>query len=614
MDGDIYTWAKSQETQYGLAIEVMENWSWCMKEHIRYSILLKHGKFIKSTNELETKNPNRNIVYPMLNTRYKAEDIDLKDVLIYVNDSEQYHLSFMVKKYHDEVYIDEHDLDTLFDELLEEKIDLGGTIVRKGRQGPVHEPLDSIAFCDQTDLNGGPIGFKTHFNPEELYAMADSGWGDSSKGATVTLDELVTLADEAKQQDANNGLKTQTPGKYIEVYRIHGVMPARWLKDNDQSKLKDNEKYVRQLHVIAFYKSKEGLDTGVTLYRAREYENPFKIHLSGTKLRNRALAYGGVEELFDPQIWTNYSEIRKKELLDALSKVIRWTNDENLASRNKISDLDNNEILTVRDGAQVGVLETPTVNVQLFNEWLLEWERTAQNTSGATDALLGKNPSAGTPFKLENLVTTQGQGLHDRRRGKFATFVAEMYRDWIIPDIAKEIANGTKFLATLSQDELEYVADCMVRSKTHDYVKERILSGQTVDDAQVEEFKQKVRDDFMRGGNKRFIEILKDEFKNVTIHVKVNVAGKQKDLEGTVDKLTNVLRFVFSTYDPQTKTFAALEDPKAMKVFNKLIEYSGLDPIDFGYAVAKPQPTQTLQPGATPAQSQPVLPANQPVA
>lgn len=602
MANNIYDFIKEQEIQYAQPIEVMENWPWNMKEHIRISMLMKHGKFVKGTNELENKNPNKNIVYPLLNLRYRAEDIDLKDVTLYIDNPDKYHLSFLIKKYHDDVYVREHDLDTFFDETKEEKIDLGGTIVRKGANGPLYEPLESIAFCDQTDVLSGPIGFKLFYSPEELYEKEKIGWGDEKYGATISVDELITLAEESKNYNANKGQKTKTPGKYIEVYRVHGSFSKQWLSDKDIKTVGEKERYVRQIHIVGFYKNKEGMDVGVTLYRAREYSNPFKAHLSGKKIRNRALAYGGVEELFDSQIWTNYSEIQKRNILDALSKVIRWTTDETLASRNKITDMENNEILTIREGAQIGTLEVPTANVSLFNEWLKEWEISAQGISGATDALMGKDPSSGSPFSLQALVVNQGLGLHEYRMGKFATFIAEIYNDWIIPDIKKEITRGKTFLASLSPDEMEYVADCVVRYETNKFVKKQVLSGKPITEMDREMYMQKVRDEFMRGGNKKFLQALKDEFKDVEIAVKVNVAGKQKDLALMVEKMVNIFRQVL--VNPQV-----LENPKAAKVFNKLIEYSGLDPIDFGYA------TQTLQSQSQPLQpvpqnALPTLPAN----
>ena len=56
--------------------------------------------------------PVKNITRPILNLQHRTEDIELKDVQIYVNDADKYHLSFLVKKYHDDVFVQENDLDT----------------------------------------------------------------------------------------------------------------------------------------------------------------------------------------------------------------------------------------------------------------------------------------------------------------------------------------------------------------------------------------------------------------------------------------------------------------------------------------------------------------------
>ena len=54
------------------------------------------------------------------------------------------------------------------------------------------------------------------------------------------------------------------------------------------------------------------------------------------------------------------------------------------------------------------------------------------------------------------------------------------------------------------------------------------------------------------------------------------------------DKIGNVMKFLLSTYNPQTGSFAALEDPRMAKLLNQIFEFSGLDPIDIG-GVPKPQ-------------------------
>jgi len=52
-------------------------------------------------------------------------------------------------------------------------------------------------------------------------------------------------------------------------------------------------------------------------------------------------------------------------------------------------------------------------------------------------------------------------GLHKERRKQFARHLEEIYRDWIIPHIKKEITNGFKFLSELSMEEMTFVTERM---------------------------------------------------------------------------------------------------------------------------------------------------------
>src|SRR3990167_8970392 len=137
---------------------------WNMYTHLVQSFNLKNGWFIDASNDLKTKHPFKNIITQILEFRYSAEDRDVKDILLYIEDPEKHHLSFLVKKYWENVFIVENDIDTFIDDIVEEKVDFGGCLVEKGIGAvPRAVGLREIAFCDQTDILGGPIGFKFNF-------------------------------------------------------------------------------------------------------------------------------------------------------------------------------------------------------------------------------------------------------------------------------------------------------------------------------------------------------------------------------------------------------------------------------------------------------------------
>jgi hypothetical protein len=597
----IYDYIKQEEIAYSLPISLVDGGEWNMKEHVRLSTLYKNSMYRDGkgsvTSLSENDKPFKNIILPILNLQYRAEGFDVKDIEIYVDDPYNYFKSFLVRKYH-EKWANENEIDTFIDDMVESYIDFGGALIKEVDDvKPEVVPLQSLAFCDQTDLSGGPIGIKHYFSPDQLMEMAEFGWGNDANGATASLEEIIERSEHSKE--TNDDRNNKTPGKYVEVYEVQGVLPSKFLDETI------SEKYVRQTQIVTFIQEVNGQKMGITLFAKKRKNSPFKILLRD-KIYGRALGRGGIEELFQSQIWTNYSEIQKKNMLDAASKVIFQTTDAAFANRNKVFDMENGEISILAEGTQLPVTQIDTTprSLALFEKLTDDWSAHAQMTASANDSIMGENPTSGTPFKLQELVTSESHSLHEYRKGKIATFLQTVYRDWIIPGLGKEITKGQQFMTELSLDEMQYVANAIVQCKVGEMMKEKVLNGEEIHPEEMDEAKELIRSSFSKGGNKRFISILEGEMKDLPLQVSVNIAGKQKNLSLIVDKLTNVFRQIVAA--PQV-----LDDPRMAKLFNQIIEASGLDPIDFYLPESeKPKPQEQPAPPQSQAPNQLPLATN----
>jgi len=596
MPPTIYSYIKQEEALFeGDEIQLGSNWSWNFRNHVDLIFHLKNGVFY--TGENNYLRAFKNIMEPMLNLAYWTEDIEVKDVVFFIESANARALSFLVKKYHDEVYVREHDLDTLFDEITESDLDYGGVLVQKTNTGrPEVLPLNSIAFCDQTDILGSPIAFKHNFAPEKLRQMAERGWGEESNGATISLEELIVLATNTKDPAGTNLKKTnQVPGKTIEVYVVRGSLPDAYLKDND-----DMEYFSEQLHVVAFYTDKSLKKQGVTLYRKEDDGEGLKFHTSKA-VHGRALGRGVGESLIHPQIWTNWLTIHKNAMLEAGSKVVLFTDDESFGGKNNLSDVDNLELLKLNEGRSIAQVPTAAVNnIGLYEKSINEWYEQAQLTGAAFDSVLGKQESAGTTFKGQERLVAQGRGIHDRRRGQRAKFIETLYREFIIPQIVKEITKGKDFLATLTSEEMTWISDQMATNYANGKIKEALLEGKILPKEEQDELVKTFKEVFSKSGNKKLITILKDEFKGVEIRMGVNIAGKQKDLVNLSDKLLSVFQYVFA--NPQGFQ-QAMQIPALSKSFADILEFSGLNQVDFGSLIAPPMADPALaqqQPSVAP--------------
>ena len=540
MTQNIYAFVKTEENSYQtLPTPVIEGYEWKMVDHIKKTIFYKNSQFMTGSNESK---PFKNIIRPILNLQYSAEGFDVKDILLYINDAYKYFKSFLVKKFH-EKWARENKIDTFIDELVESYVDFGGALVKDtGEIKPEIVPLQRIAFCDQTDILSGPIAEKHYFSVEQLRDMADKGWGDTKKGATGTIEELIKLCEDYKKEPSNSpGKVARTPSKYIEIYEVHGTFPDWWLEGNENYEPSEEENFIPQIHICSFYKNQNDEKVGFTLFKSKENKQIYKF-LSRDKIYGRALGLGGAEELFQPQIWINYDMIRIKEMLDAASKVILQTASPTIAGKQNLQNVDNLQILEHEEGKPLSQVDTLPRSMGLFERSTREWEDNARLIGAATESILGEQPSAGTPFKLQELITAESHSLHEYRKGKLAIFLDEIYQDWIIPKIAKEITKKQEFLANLDLSELQAIADNLVILESNKLIKERILSGELTSNEEIEQYKVQVREEFMKKGNKRFIQILEGELKDLPISVEINIAGKQKYLASMTDKLVNVLR------------------------------------------------------------------------
>ena len=564
---DIFTYITEQEGAFTKPVPIESNWYWGFQQHVLRSFSYKHSQF-EEDNDNRSQRPFKNIVRPMLNLQYRSEGFDVKDIDIYVDNADTYYKSFLLRKYYQKWAL-KNEMDTFIDDVVESFVDYGGALVRKTKiVRPEVVDLRTIAFCDQTEILSGPFAIKHFFSPRDLMDMKKSGWGEI--GATSTVENLIFKAESSKKfRKDNEAIKT--PGKYVEIYEVHNISPM----DIDYT----SEDTTQMMYIVAFYEDETGRKNGVILFSTPEPNLPFKM-LKRDPIRGRALGWGGVEELFEPQVWTNYAEIHIIGMLRQASKVVYLSTDPRFKNQN-IGTYDNGSILDIQANADIRQLDTVPRNLTAFENYVIEQHEHAMEMSSASDISLGQQPNSGTPFKSVETQLVENKSLHLWRQGRIAVFLDEIHRDWIIPQLGREIVKGDKFLAELSSDELYEISQKVATSHANDRAKEVILDGGTLTQEEYDGFKNFITTENLKAGNKRFVEILKDEFSREKLQVSTNIAGKQKNLALLTDKFVNVVRQIIAT--PNIR-----QDPELVKMLNSILETSGISPVGFASPMAQP--------------------------
>lgn len=560
-------------------VPITDSVDWNMPEHIERCFNVSNGWFHKGKND--GLRPYQDIVTPIINVAQRSEGFDVKDIVPFVNQPDADHLSFLVKKYHPK-WARKNEIDTFIDELVSSSIIYDLALVKNiNKQRPELVPLQKIAFCDQTDIMSGPICIKHQYTVAQLTEFKGKWYDDK-------IDEVIVMSLAEKTQSNQNKTKVKTPGKYIEVFELRGQLPESWIKDDG-----DMLTFVPQMHIVCFYTDNKGNKNGICLYKGKDKKlsDTFKA-LVLNPVFGRACGRSIVETLFEPQVWTNYSAIKIKALLD--SAVTLFITDSDELANQKLTELPANTILKQENGRSTQKLDGNIQNLPAFTNYQVGLENSARILGSASDAQLGTNPVSGTPFALQQLVVQQGQGIHEFRQGKIATFFADvLYRDFILEMLVNDMNNGVTFSDELSLDEMQWVIGRMADKEVEDKIKENIKKTGIVPTKQERDaLRQTIEEEMKKSSNKKFFEVIQGELNDIPMDVMVNIKGKQRYMAQNADKITNMIKFILSNAD------AIARFPDIGSAINQLLEESGMSAIDFATTIesVSVQPEAVAQP------------------
>ena len=577
----VFEYINTQETAFRVdRIPLTSSKSWNMREHLERCKNVSNAWFNRGSNE-DGLRPYNDIVTPVIDVAFRSEGFDVKDIVPFVDSVKDYYLSFIIKKYHPQ-WARKHELDTFIDEVVENSIIYDLVLIKNlNERRPEVVDLETLAFCNQTDIMAGPICIKHNFTISELVEY--KGKWDSDK-----IDMAILLSLNEKKVALANNQPAKTPSKNIEVYELRGHLPSRWHKDDGEM-----FKYSPQMHVVCYYTSENGNKEGITLYKGVDKalsENFKALKLDIVRSKGRACGRSIVERLFEPQVWNNYAGIKLREMLDSAVNLLQTDSEE--FGNQKISSLKNNTILKHEPGKPITRIDMQLQNIPALQNFQALQESNARTLGSASDASLGKNPVSGTPFALQSLIVQQGDGIHEYRKGKIATFFADvLYRDWILKWMIADINEGKTFSEELSLEELQEIAETITNNSRNIRAKELILKGELVTKEELDAFQQAEKEIFIKAGNRKFFTDFKGAFKDAPVRVLVNVAGKQKDMTQVADKLSNLI----STFLKAGVPISALAKP-----MNELLENSGLSPVNFASIVNAPAPVASPVPNPQP--------------
>jgi len=528
------------------------------KEIIRTVEFYTNSKFISGNkDELEREKPFYNICNFRVTTAKTATDLDLKDIR-YEADSLKYSVQAMIINHELYKFLKEINFSETLNEMGTVRPRYGGVLVKKYDDGDGME-IEVVDWVnvdfDPNDIEDGTL-IETHYmKPSELIKRSDvwNGYDD--------IDEVIehhAKVSKNKPQD-------------IEVKEITGEFPESF-----DPKLEDVDANSHKFKKMCFYVAVIGKKKYL-LYKEDLKDKDSKYKYLPWEKMGYGLGRGVVEDGFEAQVWVNDSMISIKNAMDLSGKVLLTTDSQKI-SGNALTSVDSGHIFQLEQGRSLTSLNLSATAMPEFHNIIELWNQQYDRASSTFNANTGEAPTAGTPYSQTALLNQVANSPFEYQREVWGIWLNEILNEWIMPELKKRIMKEHYLVSEFDDEELETIDNAIAEFNGRKAIIEAIRAGRvpTLEEYQAaKEFSLMSKPD----GTKRELKI-PEGFLKVEGHLSANITGELKNKSAMLQSLDGIMRTIVSTFNPNTGTYAALEDPALSKIFGTIVEMAGV-PISF---------------------------------
>lgn len=349
-----------------------------------------------------------------------------------------------------------------------------------------------------------------------------------------------------KSEVGNQEKDTTTP--YYDIYERTGEVCLYDLKEINEEPTTDadKEKYVNAKVITAGTK---GSIVGATIEYVLFAEDLGKKKNSDlfkefhrSRYKGRWFREGLYELLFDLQVRANQIGNQLARGLEYASKIV-FTSPDKLIAQNFISHLKNGDIVKATD------LKHLEVRLSGFDQLIADWNRVivmANEIANSREIVQGDSLPSGTPFRLGALYNQNANKLFVFIRQKLAIPFSEIFEQWIIPNLIKDITAKEVLRLTGDSEMLDRLYAFIVDNW---YIRNLPIMpphdnrfGQALRQEKVKELKARPQ---------LLIKHIKKSFEDYKPHAYVNITGEQVNLQSELESLGS---FINLEMDPVRRT------------------------------------------------------------
>jgi hypothetical protein len=421
---------------------------------------------------------------------------------------------------------------------IEEGAGWGNVVWKKVKGGYERVDLKNFYVINQTakTLNETPAIERHQMSQTDLRGM------DQSKFQYVK--EVIEKCGKNAYKSDANVVEQDTTTPYYMIFERNGEVCVKDLKIyRGEPVLDGDESRYTLAKVIAA--GVEGAGSGVkikyVMYAQEMAKSPYKEY-HRSRYRGRWFCEGLYEILFDIQVRSNEIGNQIARGLEWASKTI-FTDEDKLIVQNIMTDMKNGDVIRSKDLRQV------EVRMQGLDQLIAEWNRLmslANELANSREIVQGDSLPSGTPFRLGLLQNVNANKLFDFIREKLSIPIREIFEEWIIPSLIKDLKAEEVLRLTGDSDMLRRMQDMIVENW---YVNNLIAIGPHTKE-EADALKQAKRDELKK--RTLFIKEFAAALEDYRPRVSVIITGENIDLQS---KLQTLGTFIQLETDPVRRSF-----------------------------------------------------------
>ena len=542
----IFDISKKLDDNFDSTVELVEGLDYSLKDTNKRIEYITNSKYLSGDlDEFGREKPYYNIANYRLNVGIRATDFDTKDVTI-VSETRDYVRSLLISK-RIQNWMKEVNFAKKLNRMGEKRPKFGWLLVKKVMvDGEIDIQIVDArnAVIDQVDPMRSPI--------KELHCL--------------TRAELAGKKD-IWDTEVINTLLDMDLDEY-DISEITGNMPDSVVGGSEDTY--SNYKFI-------IFEDGDGKEFELYNEEVGDIDDIYKYCVWAEQ--DGRVGRGMIEDMFEAQTGTNEAKLLERDAMLMGSKTIYVTDDDTLEN-NVLTDLDNGAILHMDNGKSFSQVNTMTNALPAFDRLKDDWDNQAEKVTSTFEAVTGETMPSSTPFRSVAIQNQEASSLFIYRREEMGIFLTELFNDWIIPEIVKDINQEWILSAEFSAEELQKIDQRFSIYKANEVIKKKLLNLELDSTFSAEDYQKSIdayKELIQETDNTRFIEIPKNYFKDFKFKVSVVTTNESKNKAAQLESLSKILADVSNTFNPQTGTFAMLENPALASIFSKIVEKAGAD-------------------------------------